>query len=239
MKVNDAERFAEEGARLAREDGVVEFIRAGGILLACIRVQRGEPEGGVSLLAEMVAQYRRAEILHLFPLHLSSLADAYWQVGRVEEGLATIAEALHTTETYAGVFWAAEVHRLKGELTLQKSKTRLGYVTGKSRTSSKSKRQRAKSHRQVRSASPQHPDPYSSTQEEAEACFLQALEVARQQESQILGVTSDDEPRCLWQQQGKQHAARNTLSAIYGWFTEGFDTADLREAKVLLDAWQG
>ena len=67
----------------------------------------------------MVAQYRSAEILYLFPLHLSSLADAYWQVGRVEEGLATIAEALHTTETNAAAFWAAEVHRLKGELTLQ------------------------------------------------------------------------------------------------------------------------
>jgi hypothetical protein len=40
--------------------------------------------------------------------------------------------------------------------------------------------------------------------------------------------------RRLWQQQGKQHAARNTLAEIYGWFTEGFDTADLQEARVLL-----
>ena len=39
----------------------------------------------------------------------------------------------------------------------------------------------------------------------------------------------------LWQQQGKQHEARNTLSSIYGWFTEGFDTKDLREAKALLE----
>ena len=38
----------------------------------------------------------------------------------------------------------------------------------------------------------------------------------------------------LWKNQGKQHAARNTLSEIYGWFTEGFDTADLKEAKALL-----
>jgi hypothetical protein len=40
----------------------------------------------------------------------------------------------------------------------------------------------------------------------------------------------------LWQHQDKQHSARNTLSAIYGWFTEGFDTTDLQEAKALLDA---
>jgi len=38
----------------------------------------------------------------------------------------------------------------------------------------------------------------------------------------------------LWQQQGKQHDARDTLAAIYHWFTEGFDTADLKEAKALL-----
>jgi len=43
----------------------------------------------------------------------------------------------------------------------------------------------------------------------------------------------------LWQQQGKQHEARNTLSEIYGWFTEGLDTADLQEAKALLDELGG
>ena len=39
----------------------------------------------------------------------------------------------------------------------------------------------------------------------------------------------------LWQQQGKQHAARNTLSAIYSWLTKGFATKDLQEAKALLE----
>ncbi len=39
----------------------------------------------------------------------------------------------------------------------------------------------------------------------------------------------------LWQQQGKHHEARHTLSEIYGWFTEGFDTKDLQEAKALLE----
>jgi predicted ATPase len=41
----------------------------------------------------------------------------------------------------------------------------------------------------------------------------------------------------VWQQQGKQEEARRMLAEIYGWFTEGFDTADLREAKALLEAW--
>jgi predicted ATPase len=41
----------------------------------------------------------------------------------------------------------------------------------------------------------------------------------------------------LWQQQGKREEARELLAPIYGWFTEGFDTADLQEAKALLDEW--
>jgi predicted ATPase len=41
----------------------------------------------------------------------------------------------------------------------------------------------------------------------------------------------------LWQQQGKRHEARALLAPIYGWFTEGFDTTDLQEAKALLDEW--
>jgi tetratricopeptide (TPR) repeat protein len=210
-EVDDAERFAEEGAMLAREDGVVEFIRAGGTLLACIRAQRGEPKGGVSLLAEMVAQYRSAEILHLFPLHLSSLADAYWQVGRVEEGMAAIAEALQIIDTQAGVFWAAEVHRLKGELLLQSSVQRLG---PRGKRSSKSKVQKSV---------------------EAEACFQQAITIARQQEAKSLELRAAMSLSRLWQQQDKKKQARTLLREVYGWFTEGFDTKDLRTAKALLE----
>ncbi len=197
-EVNDAERFAEEGASLAREDGVVEFIRAGDILLACIRVRRGEPEGGISLLAEMVAQYRRAEILHLFPLHLSSLADAYQQVDRVEEGLATIAEALHTTETSATAFWAAEVYRLKGELLLNAER--------------RMQNDERKTKKKGRAASPIHPSSFivhRSAQAEAEACFHKAIEIARQQDAKSLELRAAMSLSRLWQQQGKRKKPEN------------------------------
>ncbi len=52
---------------------------------------------------------------------------------------------------------------------------------------------------------------------------------------QILGTARRHEPRPLWQQQGKRAEARQMLAAVYGWFTEGFDTADLQEAKALLE----
>jgi predicted ATPase len=70
---------------------------------------------------------------------------------------------------------------------------------------------------------------------EAESCFRQALEVARRQEAKSLELRAAMSLSRLWQQQGKRHEARALLAPIYGWFTEGFDTADLQEAKALLE----
>ena len=74
---------------------------------------------------------------------------------------------------------------------------------------------------------------------EAEACFQQALDVARGQEAKSLELRAAMSLSRLWQQQGKQDAARELLAPIYGWFTEGFDTADLQEAKALLEELGG
>jgi predicted ATPase len=72
-------------------------------------------------------------------------------------------------------------------------------------------------------------------QEEAEEHFQQALAIARRQEAKSWELRAAMSLACLWQQQGKQHEARELLAPIYGWFTEGFDTADLQEAKALLE----
>jgi predicted ATPase len=73
-------------------------------------------------------------------------------------------------------------------------------------------------------------------QAEAETCFLQALEIAHRQEAKSLKLRAAMSRNRLWQQQGKQAEAHELLVPIYGWFTEGFDTADLQEAKALLEA---
>ena len=52
--------------------------------------------------------------------------------------------------------------------------------------------------------------------------------------SQVLGTPRRHEPRALWRDQGKPQQARELLAPVYGWFTEGFDTRDLKEAKALL-----
>jgi predicted ATPase len=72
-------------------------------------------------------------------------------------------------------------------------------------------------------------------QAEAEACFQQALAVARRQEAKSLELRAAMSLARLWQQQGKRAEACELLAPIYGWFTEGFDTADLRDAKAVLE----
>jgi adenylate cyclase len=71
---------------------------------------------------------------------------------------------------------------------------------------------------------------------EAEAAFRCALDIARRQQAKSLELRAVTSLARLWQQQGKRTEAHRLLAEVYGGFTEGFDTADLREAKALLDA---
>jgi predicted ATPase len=71
---------------------------------------------------------------------------------------------------------------------------------------------------------------------QAEASFQQALAVARRQQARSWELRAALSLSRLWQQQGKRAAARQVLAEIYGWFTEGFDTPDLQEARALFDA---
>jgi class 3 adenylate cyclase/predicted ATPase len=75
----------------------------------------------------------------------------------------------------------------------------------------------------------------SDNHTEAASCFQQALAIARRQQAKSWELRAATSLSRLWQQQDKRDAARQLLAPIYGWFTEGFDTADLQEAKALLD----
>ena len=70
---------------------------------------------------------------------------------------------------------------------------------------------------------------------EAEALFGQALEIARRQEAKTFELRAATSLARLWQRQGKRAAARALLAPVYAWFTEGFGTRDLKDAKALLD----
>ena len=131
----------------------------------------------------------------------------------IEEGLAQIARPGWEERWYL-----AEVLRLKGELLLAQE----------------IKRQKAKGKRQKSENTaprPLTPDP----QGEAEACFLQAIAVAQEQHAKSWELRASTSLARLWQSQGKCKEAYELLAPIYGWFTEGFDTKDLKEAKAVLE----
>ena len=71
----------------------------------------------------------------------------------------------------------------------------------------------------------------AADEQQAEACFQNALKIARGQSAKSLELRAAMSLSRLWQRQGKKAEAQRLLAEIYGWFTEGFDTADLKQAK--------
>ena len=74
----------------------------------------------------------------------------------------------------------------------------------------------------------------TADEQRAEASFRRALEIARQQQAKSWELRGATSLARLWGEQGRRAEARDLLAPVYGWFTEGFDTADLREAAALL-----
>jgi len=71
--------------------------------------------------------------------------------------------------------------------------------------------------------------------QQAEACLQRAITVARNQGAKLWELRAAVALGRLWRDQGKPQQARELLAPVYDWFTEGFDTLDLKEAKALLD----
>src|SRR5262249_16233078 len=74
---------------------------------------------------------------------------------------------------------------------------------------------------------------------EAESCFHEALKISRWQQAKSLELRAAMSLAKLWTDQGRRAEAAEMLAPIYGWFTEGFETEDLKEARALLDALTG
>jgi predicted ATPase len=157
----------------------------------------GQAAEGISLLQKNLATRRLMGAMISHTEFLTLLAQALGKAGRIEEGMAAVAEAMElATQTAEGHF-KAEARRVKGELLLQ--------------TQSEG--------REVA----------------AETCFQEALAIARQQSAKLWELRAATSLARLWQKQVKQEEARALLGEIYGWFTEGFDTADMKDAKALLE----
>ena len=210
-EVQAAQERAEALMALASEQGFRLWLVMGTLTQGWVLTEQGQYEKGIAQMRQGIAAFKATGAELGLSGNFSALAEAYGKVGQVEEGLAMLAEVLTIVNKTGERFYEAEVYRLKGTLTLQQLK-----VQG-----SKSK-----------VPSTQHPTP--STQTEAEACFLKAIEIARRQSAKSFELRAVMSLAQLWQQQGKRKQARKMLAEIYGWFTEGFDTADLKEARALL-----
>jgi predicted ATPase len=191
-----AQARAEAAMTLSTKQGF-PFWLARGMILRGWALARLEPrEEGIAQMRQGLAAYRVTGAELGRSHFLALLAEGHRKVGQRAEGLSLLAEALAAMDKTGERFWEAELHRLKGELLLQKVV----------------------------------PDEH-----QAEACFHQALDVARRQQARSLELRAATSLSRLWQHQGQRAAAHQLLAQVYGWFTEGFDTADLQEAKALLD----
>jgi len=208
--------LAEEAMMLANEQGLVFWGTVGASNRGWALIGLGQYEEGLAFMQKGLAAYwaTGAELARVG--NLSVLAEGYGHAGRIAEGLQMIAEALSLADKNEGHAWKSELYRIKGDLLLQQSQASIGQVSSQS---------------QAGQEQPEDTDP----QVAAEACFLKAIELAQHQQAKMNELRATVGLARLWQLQGKHHAAHNMLSSIYNWFTEGFDTADLQEAKVMLE----
>jgi tetratricopeptide (TPR) repeat protein len=187
---------AETAIALATEQGFPFWSAWATILRGWVLTTRGLEGKGIRQIRNGLEVMRGADAAELASTHfLAMLAEGYRKVGRDQEGIAILEEALAAVDKNGERFYEAELYRLKGELLLR--------------------------------------NPASETAEPL-ACFRRALEIARHQSAKSWELRTTMSLARLLAEQGRRDEARKMLAEIYGWFTEGFDTADLKEAKALL-----
>jgi tetratricopeptide (TPR) repeat protein len=158
---------------------------------ACLAAEAGQVD---ECIAEIRSTLTQLGVYWLASMLVAPLAEVCCRNGLPNEGLAVINEALERSER---IPWCrAELHRLKGELTLLKDPGR---------------------------------------ELEAESYFREAIDIAQRQSARLFELRSTMSLARLLRKQGHRDEAHTILAEIYNWFTEGFDTADLKEAKALLD----
>jgi predicted ATPase len=206
---------AEASKQLSTEQGFPFRVAEGAFWGGWALAAQGHRAMGLAQMHQSLADYQATGAVLSRPYYLALLAEAYGEARQVEEGLRLLHEALTTAHQTGERSAEAELYRLRGELLLRqmmRATTRAGdgrEVDGR------------------------------PLYAEAEAQFQQALSIASRQHAKALELRAAMSLSRLWQLQGQHANARRLLAPIYGWFTEGFDTADLQEARALLHRCAG
>ena len=192
-----ASALIDELVALAEDKGAALWKAWGIIHRGRIFAANGQPAEAIPIITEGLSASRSTGATrYLGPLFLSDLAWAYALLGRTDDALVTIAEAIAVLEKTRQRCFEADVNRVAGEIVLRSPKEDVA---------------------------------------KAQVYFDRALEVARSQKAKSLELRAAMSLARLWREQGKVQQARELLAPVYGWFTEGFDTLDLKEAEKLLD----
>ena len=222
--VSAVQQHAETLMALCHEQGFPYWSGWGDVRQGWVLAGRGQSEAGIAKMRQGMDTVQKTGAALSTSYILAQLAEAYAKLGQEAEGLDLLAQALALVEKTGERWYEAELHRLKGELLLQ------------AESHNRSAERSAKKKRRTAAAPAASAGRRSAvgSLDSAEACFRTAMEVARRQQAKSLELRAAMSLSRLWQQQGKRQDAHKMLGAIYGWFTEGFDTADLRDARTLL-----
>ncbi|MCI0419768.1 MAG: AAA family ATPase, partial [Acidobacteria bacterium] len=201
-----AQEYAEAAIALSSEHGLMLYLRQAPITRGWALAEQGRHKEGIEQMRQGLAAYEATGAKVLRPHMLALLAEALGKAGRPEEGLMVLAEALVVSRQSGHRYYDAELYRLKGELLLLQAGGRHVSLAAT-----------------------------DEVEAQAESCFNEAIRMAQKQRAKFWELRAGMSLARLYQKQGRKEEARRMLGETYGWFTEGFDTADLKEAKEMLD----
>ncbi len=205
-------------------------------LTAFLHLLMRDPEGAFDLMQSC------SLLLAQHSLPLFSAEDEFYrglyqvQVGELETGLASISKGLEAyqsigTRNMLSMQFALQAEALLGNRQVEKADQLIqlteDFIEETGERFYQAETLRVKGEMLLLRS--------SNNEEDAEACFCQALQIARQQEAKTLELRAAMSLARLWQSQGRIAEARQVVVKVYDWFTEGFDTPDLKEAQALLE----
>lgn len=213
-KFQGIKEMAEELIQLSAEKGFIYWEMHGVFYYGYMQSLEGQLEEGIAKMHQALDTLQAIGAGTCFTRLYTRIMEAHIQAGQSEEGLAIYDKAMEVLHRYDELYCEAELYRLKGELLLMGTEE-------EKRENRKPKKNK---------------DKRDELEKEAEALFQKAIDVSRKQQAKSWELRAVMSLSCLWQKQGKKEEARRMLEEVYNWFSEGFDTADLKEAKALLGA---